>query len=234
MDDRNPGAEEARAQQLLNVARDIGARSLAAATMPERTAGAVATEPRFEAAAPSTGHDGSGAFQPDAPIRRGNDDSGLSLEDALGNREFEWRALDFEKSGLWCTFGRIRGVYGPIVAAALGPENASNIVMQGEFRMLMAIRSWRGKPAVPLRGALAFQDAVGRFAISENDVDAQGRYDDYILFATMVLQPDRALDAIESGQLTPEFTNRLMQTGALARSPKLVASDDIETDAARK
>jgi hypothetical protein len=117
--------------------------------------------------------------------------AGVTLAEATGDVEHEWFAKDTED---WCTYGRPRGVVTPIINAALGPENAANNVMQIEFRALIAIRTWNGKPSIPPRGSAAFEAIVKRFG---EDADADARYQDYIVTAIATLWPTNAGGEVE-------------------------------------
>jgi hypothetical protein len=130
----------------------------------------------------------------------GTDTEGASLEEATGQTEFEWHAKD--RDDIYCTYGRPRGVITPIIHAALGPQNALNAVMQSQFKALLAIRTWCGRPAIPPRGAGGFENAVKRFESPADVADeADARYQDYIGESLMTLYPDAFKEAQEAVDL---------------------------------
>jgi hypothetical protein len=108
----------------------------------------------------------------------------MGLDEALGTQEFEWHASD--DPDIWCTYSMPKGVISPIVAAALGPDNATNVLMQAEFRSLLAITTWSGKTVVSPRGGKGFEAAVARFG---TDVGAEARYQDFVGTAMGKLWP---------------------------------------------
>jgi hypothetical protein len=121
------------------------------------------------------------------PENAGN--SGVSLEEATGAVAHAWHAKD--GSDLWCEYGRPRGVVTPIIHAALGPDNAANIVMDYQFRVMLGIRTWCGKPVTPTRGARAFEEVANRFALPGDVADeGDARYQDFISEGLRELYPE--------------------------------------------
>lgn len=110
--------------------------------------------------------------------------SGLSVEDALGTGEYAWKSPDGTRS---CTYAKPKGVITPLISACLGPANASNEMLHGHYRALLAIRTWTGPDpktgkeetnrVVSPSDPNAFAKAIARFG---DDDDADARFNDYV------------------------------------------------------
>lgn len=115
--------------------------------------------------------------------------SEVTVEEATGDVVHEWHAKD--NSGLYCEYGRPRGVVTPIINAALGPDNATNTMMDYQFRVLLGIRTWCGKQSIPPRGARAFEEIVNRFALPGDLADeGDTRYQEFMGEALPALYPE--------------------------------------------